>query len=85
MWLLGVDELLSTKVAIYPNPTDGQLSLSNNHSFDQMNVYSMDGKLVVQKTLQAGANEMHFNLNSGIYILELNGTIARATKKLVVK
>ncbi|WP_458627257.1 T9SS type A sorting domain-containing protein [Winogradskyella sp. PC D3.3] len=82
---LSVDELTLSEISIYPNPTSGGLSLTNNTSFNQMNVYSIDGKLIIQKALQIGTNDMYLDLNSGIYLLELNGQNAKATKKLVVK
>lgn len=81
---LSVEEVVFNTMTLYPNPTNGPLFLNNNSSFDQLTVYSMDGKLVAQKTLQTGNNEMHFNLNSGLYMLELIGSNARTVKKLVV-
>ena len=45
----------------------------------------MDGKLVMEKPLQIGENELFINLNSGIYLLELNGDTSRAIKKLIIK
>ncbi|TYB74005.1 T9SS type A sorting domain-containing protein [Bizionia myxarmorum] len=82
---LSVDEQQLATIMIYPNPTDGQFNLSNNTVFNQMNVYSIDGKLIMQKTLQLGGSDMFLDLNSGIYILELNGRNARTIKKLVIK
>ena len=82
---LSVEDVLTEEVSIYPNPTDGRLFVSNNQIFNQMNVYSIDGKLVMKKTLQIGENELFFNLNSGIYLLELNGDTSKAIKKLIIK
>ncbi|GGG56615.1 T9SS type A sorting domain-containing protein [Bizionia arctica] len=82
---LSVEESQLNAVSIYPNPTNGQLYLSNNTLFETMNVYSIDGKLIMEKKLQPGTNEMYLELNSGIYILELNGANNRTIKKLVVK
>ena len=81
---LSVDEITQNAISIYPNPTSGQLTLSNNMSFNQMNVYSLDGKLIMQKALKIGENAMFLELNSGIYLLELNGENTKATKKLVI-
>ena len=81
---LGVEELPMDIFALYPNPTNGPLFLANNTSFDQLNIYSMDGKLVGQKSLQIGNNDMNLNLNSGLYIMELNGTKNRTIKKLII-
>ncbi|WP_179351928.1 T9SS type A sorting domain-containing protein [Winogradskyella vidalii] len=82
---LSVEDLALVDITIYPNPTSGQVILDNNKSFKQMNVYSIDGKLMLQKTLQIGTNEMNLDLNSGMYVLELNGDNTKAVKKLIVK
>ncbi|WP_179335404.1 T9SS type A sorting domain-containing protein [Winogradskyella costae] len=82
---LSVDELAYNEMAIYPNPTSGQFSLTNNTLFNQMNVYSVDGKLIMQKTLQSGSNDLYLDLNTGLYLLEFNGLNAKSTKKLVIK
>lgn len=81
---LSIGESSLKEVAIYPNPSNGHLYVSNNTSFNQLHVYSMDGKLILEKTLQMGSNEMYLQLNSGIYILELQGAQARTIKKLVI-
>jgi hypothetical protein len=81
---LSIGEQSLVEVAIYPNPTNGQLHVSNNTSFNTMAVYSIDGKLILKKTLQIGTNEMQLDLNSGIYILEFQGAQARTVKKLVI-
>lgn len=81
---LSVEEDSFNAIVIYPNPTNGQLFLANNTSFNQLTVYSMDGKLVAQKNLHTGNNEMHFNLNTGLYVLQLTGSNARTIKKLMV-
>ena len=82
---LGVDAPALDTVAIYPNPTNGRLFIANNTLYNQMNVYSLDGKLVVQKSLQTGMNEMNFNLSSGLYILELSGDGVRMVRKMGVE
>ena len=81
---LGVDNLILNEIKLYPNPTSGQLKLSQNVSFQTMNVYSIDGKLIMQKVLHVGDNEINLNLNTGIYLLEFNGESTKVTKKLVI-
>lgn len=81
---LSVEEQAIQDIVMYPNPSDGRLNLSNNMSFDHLKAYGLDGKLVAEKTLQIGGNELFFNLNSGIYILELYGGTTRTIKKLVI-
>ena len=81
---LSVDESLINQLVIYPNPSEGQFNLDNNNLFKQMNVYSINGQLIMKKPLEIGSNEMNLDLSSGIYILELEGEQAKAIKKLVI-
>ena len=81
---LSVEETSMDAAIIYPNPTNGQLFITNNTRFSNVNVYSVDGKLVAERTLEIGTSELQFNLQSGIYILELNGNGEKSIKKLVV-
>ncbi|MDN3492390.1 T9SS type A sorting domain-containing protein [Winogradskyella bathintestinalis] len=82
---LSVDDLDIKDIAIYPNPSHGQLNVDNNKSFNRLNIYSVDGKLITEKTLRIGANGLDLNLNPGIYLLELKGENARVIKKLVIR
>ena len=82
---LSVEDAVKNEISFYPNPTNGHLTLLNNSSYEQLKVYSIEGKLVFKKVLLIGTNEMQFDLNSGIYILEFNGSDYRTIKKLVVK
>ncbi|WP_040278023.1 T9SS type A sorting domain-containing protein [Psychroserpens damuponensis] len=81
---LSVDDVAFNALSMFPNPTDGQLYLDNNTLFKHMKVYSIEGKLIDEKTLQMGSNEMHLELHSGLYILEFNGEHQKAVKKLIV-
>jgi len=51
---LNVEDYLSAEVALYPNPTNGQLNLDNNTSFNVMNVYNVNGQLIMQKNASIG-------------------------------
>jgi len=82
---LSVNELTLNDISVYPNPTEGELNLDNNALYTQLYVYSIDGKLITQKPLEFGKNTLHLDLNSGIYMLQLQGKNAKAIKKLVVK
>ncbi|MGJ8593667.1 MAG: T9SS type A sorting domain-containing protein [Aquaticitalea sp.] len=82
---LSVDDLYLDDVALYPNPSYGTFTLSNNVYFEQMNIYSLDGKFVAKRLLHIGSNEMHFDLSSGLYIIELVGPDERSIKKLVIQ
>ncbi|WP_179376443.1 T9SS type A sorting domain-containing protein [Winogradskyella wichelsiae] len=81
---LSIEDVVLNEMKLYPNPTSGQLNLSQNISFQTMSIYNINGQLIMQKALHVGDNEMHLNLNTGIYLLEFNGESTKVTKKLVI-
>lgn len=56
---LGIDEKTgSVNVLIYPNPTDGIVTVKTTVPIDHLTVISADGKIVAQKTVSGTANEL---------------------------
>ena len=82
---LSVDEVSENDIKIFPNPTSGQVTLSNNIDYNQVNVYSIEGKLILNKSLVVGDNNVSLNLNSGLYLLEFEGSNTKSTQKLIVQ
>ena len=82
---LSVDEVSVNDIKIFPNPTSGQVTLSNNIDYSQVNVYSIEGKLILNKSLVVGDNNLSLNLNSGLYLLEFEGSNTKSTQKLIVQ
>ncbi|NRD20525.1 T9SS type A sorting domain-containing protein [Winogradskyella eckloniae] len=82
---LSVDDFAFDMLKLYPNPSNGNLNLENNTSYQFMRVYSIEGKLITTKALQFGSTEMHLNLKTGIYVLEFEGVNSKAIRKLVVE
>ncbi|MES2621685.1 MAG: LamG-like jellyroll fold domain-containing protein [Bacteroidota bacterium] len=78
----GVNDLALEEeaVSVYPNPATNQLTINvPNLRGEQVNIYSVDGKLV-SETKQALNNQIDIsNLTSGVYIAEVrvNNTLQR--------
>lgn len=75
---------------IYPNPTNGNISISNiqNIELRTIEVYSVLGKLINQISVEQNAKQIDVNLthlNTGIYVLKLQDKSgASKTQKLVI-
>lgn len=82
---LSVETSQLQDVSIYPNPTEGIFFLANNTQYQYMNIYGIDGKLIMVQPLQPGTNELYMDLTPGMYILELQGTQLKTIKKLVIQ
>lgn len=82
---LSVETSQLQDVSIYPNPTEGIFFLANNTQYQYMNIYGIDGKLIMVQTLQPGTNELYMDLTPGMYILELQGNQSKTIKKLMIQ
>lgn len=73
------------EVAVYPNPTDGELNVRTDGRFD-LNVYSISGSLILaQEGLNGEARIDLSGLSKGVYVLEVKTTEGTAVNKVVVR
>jgi hypothetical protein len=85
---IGIQELVSDKVSVYPNPSTGVLNITLTGALAQhtsIEVYDAIGKLVFAKSLMNEINTINIsNLDNGIYVFKiLNNTSALKIGKLV--
>ncbi|MEZ4857470.1 MAG: HYR domain-containing protein [Flavobacteriaceae bacterium] len=89
--LLGKDDIaLDNAIAMYPNPTDGQVTLSNtsNIALEKALIYDANGRLVQQIDLRGMATERTFNVSSlasGVYMVQIQSEDAQTVKRLIRK
>lgn len=69
---------------IYPNPTTGTLYLSNELINAEYRVMDSQGKIIIGSTLKTNNLDLS-SLNSGIYILVVNGKDKTFQKQIVLK
>lgn len=84
---LGLEESIFDKVAIYPNPTKGELHV-DNILLDKATVYDSLGKLIETTTFSTGNNNnvIHLaGLPKGIYYVYLESEGANIAKKVIVE
>ena len=76
---------------IFPNPTKGQISISNSQNINvkSVEIYNVLGTLLKQISIKQNTSKINLNLselNSGIYLLSvLDDSGASLTKKLVIE
>lgn len=82
------DLTIAECIKIFPNPTDGNISISNAKNLKSIEIYNVLGNLVEQIDVKQNPSTINLNLsqmNKGIYLLkteEDNGT--SNTQKLVI-
>lgn len=75
--ICGVNNLFeptaAMEVLVYPNPSEGVVSIHSNYPIQLMRIYSLDGKILETFAIdQAFNNEIDLqNLQNGIFILEI--------------
>ncbi|MEK7225419.1 MAG: T9SS type A sorting domain-containing protein, partial [Bacteroidota bacterium] len=79
-----------TKLAVYPNPVQDQLTVSNlkAEDFDKITVYNMQGAVILQQTAKGNAARLDVSsLPDGVYLLVLRSTVTLKEKsmKIVVR
>ncbi|NOQ70465.1 MAG: S8 family serine peptidase [Crocinitomix sp.] len=71
------------ELSIYPNPANQELFIKSNVEIEQINIYSNDGKLVLNET-NYNANPLNIAfLSSGIYIIQVETADGIINKKFV--
>ena len=64
-------EIITEKISIYPNPVTNILTIvtSNKKKVSEVKLYSMDGKLILDKKIQNNKIDLS-DLTQGTYILK---------------
>ena len=80
--------MASHDIIVYPNPTDGKVSVNaNGEMISEIRVYGLDGRMVKRIRVADTEAELNFDtLAKGTYVLQIQlqqGDIVR--RKLVVR
>ena len=73
--ILGIGEVLGTQFRVYPNPSNGKITVEGNGHLSVRNVL---GQEILTKEIE---NSINLELSKGIYFLKMSGK----TQKLVVE
>jgi len=80
----GINQLSSNnnQLTIYPNPAQNNFTIETSSTEKQiLNIFDVNGKLVLQQNIQGKITIDASNLNAGVYNININGTV---NKKLVI-
>ena len=72
---IGVDEISTSAFMVYPNPTEGQLTVTiTDGDANDFKLFDATGRVVMSGTLQNGVNQISIaHLATGTYTCELTG------------
>lgn len=81
---LGMDEINSNDVTIFPNPSIGSFTITwDGMIVNTIDVRNMHGQLVSQ--IKPSTTQIEMNLNSGAYMVNIIGSEGAITKKVIVQ
>jgi len=81
----GIGTISTAAVDIYPNPTNGTITITGIGQYSLLQLYSAHGELLLQRTNDA-ADELRWDVSAlppGVYQLKLSGNHPAVVKKLI--
>ncbi|WP_396138800.1 T9SS type A sorting domain-containing protein [Flavobacterium sp.] len=85
---LGAEDFSLNSSVIFPNPSNGEFSISTKTILNKVNIYSQTGALVKTIEVINNSNEAEVKVNgltSGIYFIELLNDSEKSWKKIIVE
>jgi hypothetical protein len=83
-----VDEVNVSTLAVYPNPTEGDLTLSGLQSGNvEVEIFDMTGRTVFSKKQSLGSSSLNFvltDLQVGAYVLKVNNNGIVSSEQLMI-
>jgi hypothetical protein len=74
-----------SSIAVYPNPSDGQVTISNVPEKSTIRLLDLSGKTIETHTGLSGKVELNLKLVSGIYLIQIENKNERMVRKLIIK
>ncbi len=82
----GVSSYENESISIYPNPSNGQLKITNDKNIEMISLYTSSSQLVHERSY-VNEKELNLNLNvePGLYILAIKTEEGWARKKVLIE
>lgn len=83
---VGLDELESSAISIYPNPSNGKFTIEASQLMDKVLIYEVTGRIVYVQS-QLNTNRIDLDLSKehpGVYYIELLGESGTFRNKIIV-
>ena len=72
-------------VSIYPNPSNGNFIIEPSNGAKQtMQVYDVNGKMILSKAINGKTTIDASSLNEGVYNVDITGSEGVVNKRLVI-
>jgi sugar lactone lactonase YvrE len=87
---VGVNETnqLNNEILVFPNPTNGKVTIKMNHSFDNLQVFNLLGSEILNTKIDINHQSIDLDLsmfNEGTYILSTNSSNGVFKRKIFIR
>lgn len=83
--LVGFDDLNTVSLDLYPNPSNGSVNYTWNHTAGKVSVSDLSGREVYSTPADSGTNTIDLNhLENGVYHISITDGVATHTEKLII-
>jgi len=82
---LSVTDFSEIDFSFYPNPAEDQINFNNVYSFTRLNIYGIQGNLILTETISEGENRLQLNLPQGLYFVNFRSENQEIVRKLLIK
>ncbi|MBN2519067.1 MAG: T9SS type A sorting domain-containing protein [Bacteroidales bacterium] len=78
-------DMIADKINIFPNPTKGNVIVSGIENIQEINILSIDGRVIDDYSLPLGTNSIKISLNQkpGIYFIQCIGAYQSISRKII--
>ena len=83
--LLGATDNTVDNFSFYPNPVKNEINFNNIFSFEKVEIYGIQGRLISLETISEGQQAVTVNLPSGLYFVNFSNDSKIVTKKMIVE
>ncbi len=83
--VLGIADNTVENFSFYPNPVKNEINFNNIFSFSTIEIYGIQGNLIVSSAISEGQNTLPVNLSSGLYFVNFSNDAQTVTKKMIVE
>lgn len=81
-----INEDIPTEISLFPNPSSGKVNIISNVKINNIEIYSLEGKVLQTKQPHSDNIILSLNhLNPGIYFVYIRTDIEIRTKKLIIE
>ncbi|MCP4460384.1 MAG: S8 family serine peptidase [Cytophagales bacterium] len=72
------------EVQIYPNPADDIITIVSPVKIDELRLFDLSGQLVFFESINSLNFSTNMNVNSGVYVIELNTSVGCGYYKIII-